>query len=595
MTITNDVKNRPSGWQKSLASILVFTLVFLFPTPTPQAQDTAEVSEPQNFHYPALIRPGLRGGTGETWGSLEYFLPLYQHPRALPFLNYRGTMIDVGASEHNFGGGYRHLFGEDFLITGANLYWDSRHSVHGNRFNQLGVGVEALTKWIDLRSNFYLTLSDEELVSSSSSFRFASTSINRVSAQTIEEPLTGFDYEAGVLVPVISRFIETRAYAGGFFYDSDLGKNLYGFRGRIDIYPSPLFTVQLQVKNDNQSGTDFFVGGYISIPFELGNLVQLKNPFQDFKKFFKLGGGARSMQERMTEPVFRDFDIVTLDHVEDKEEVVVPNVIYVDNRNDADAAESGTLEHPHNTLLEGFGNPRYGPGATIYVRAGDLTSVGYEDSYTLTSNTVLWGQGFEMFPGIGGGAFPKIDCMGADPCVAMGVNTELMGFIIDPGVNGVGATNVSGVSIHHNTITGHTMNGIIISNTDGGVHTGFSIFGNTITGNGTNGIYVYNTGGSTTSGFTARGNTITGNSYNGIYTYNGDSSTMSDFRFMGNTISGNGGHGIVVQNQDNSSANNFTFQGNTVTGNDYNGIYERQVRSFSRATQKPISRFQEVL
>ena len=563
-----------SGWHKGLALILVLTLAFLFPTPAPQAQEPVEVSEPRAFYHPALIRPGFRGGSGELSGFLEYFLPVVQHERALPFINYRGNLIDGGASEHNLGGGYRHLFGKDLLIAGANVYWDSRYSVHNNRFNQLGFGFEALTKWVDLRSNIYIALSDEEIIesASTSSFKFASTSINRISSTTFEEPLTGFDYEGGVLVPIISRWLETRVYAGGFYYDSDLGKNLYGFRGRADFYPSPLFTVQLKIENNNQSGTDFFAGGYISIPFELGNLVRLKNPFQGAKERFRFGKGARSMRERMTEPVARDSDIVTEEHSETKEEVVVPNVIYVDNRNDGDAAESGTLEHPHNTLLEGFANPRYGPGATIYTRAGDGTSVGYEDSYTLTSRTVLWGQGFQMFPGIGGGPAPKIDCMGANPCVTMGMNTELMGFTIDPGVNGVGALNVSGVNIHHNTIMGHTMFGVIIANTDGGVHTGFTITGNTITGNGYSGIGLYNSGGSTTSGFTANGNTITGNTYSGIFVRTEDDATSMDFTFTGNTMTGNGSDGALVRTDNSSTSMDFTFTNNTVTDNDDDGI-----------------------
>ncbi len=508
-------------------------------------------------------------------------------------------MIDAGASEHNFGGGYRHLFGDDFLIAGGNFYWDSRHSVHNNRLNQLGFGAEALTKWVDFRSNFYLALTDEQLISSSSSFRFASTSINRITSKTFEEPLSGFDYEGGVLVPIVSRWLETRAYAGGFYYDSDLGDNLYGFRSRIDIYPTPLFTIQLQLENDNQSDTDFFIGGYISIPFELGNLVRGKNPFEGLKERFRLGKGARTMRERMTEPVFRDTNVVTEDVVQTEEDVVVSNVIYVDNRNDTDGAENGTLEHPHNTLLEGFANPRYRPGATIYVRAGDGTSVGYEDAYTLTSNTVLWGQGFQRFPGIGGGPAPKIDCMGADPCVTMAMNTQLMGFTIDPGVNGVAATNVSGVSIHHNTITDHTSNGIVISNTDGGTHSGFNLFANVITDNGSNGILIENTGGSTTTNVKIRNNTISDNGSRGIFVDNESSSTATGFTiknnrvmdngddgievsisgsdadtfvFINNTATGNSGHGIHIDADDSSTVRDFTFRRNTLTDNDSDGM-----------------------
>ncbi|NBO46850.1 MAG: hypothetical protein EBU85_07595, partial [Actinobacteria bacterium] len=72
------------------------------------------------------------------------------------FLNSRNTWSDNHQTIGSLGLAVRQLFPEHNVIIGLNGYWDSLHGQGGSEFNQLGVGAEILTQWVDARFNAYL-------------------------------------------------------------------------------------------------------------------------------------------------------------------------------------------------------------------------------------------------------------------------------------------------------------------------------------------------------------------------------------------------------------------------------------------------------
>jgi hypothetical protein len=70
-------------------------------------------------------------------------------------------------------------------------------------------------------------------------YAFGSTSLQYW--ENKEEPLQGLDFELGG--PVFDRCTRTRAYVGGFFYQSRLAKDVNGFRFRTETSLTPWFSL----------------------------------------------------------------------------------------------------------------------------------------------------------------------------------------------------------------------------------------------------------------------------------------------------------------------------------------------------------------
>ena len=82
------------------------------------------------------------------------------------FLNLRGTMDDSNQEIFNAGLGFRYLLEDPGVILGANVFYDHNNSAAGNNFDQLGLGAEVLSKWVDARFNYYLPQNDTKSVGS---------------------------------------------------------------------------------------------------------------------------------------------------------------------------------------------------------------------------------------------------------------------------------------------------------------------------------------------------------------------------------------------------------------------------------------------
>jgi len=327
----------------------------------PAITDAAE-----NANKPPLLTTtlGVRAGDGTVEGFLDILGPIHTFKNGVIFLNPRVGLQDGGEHEFNAGIGYRHLIPDYDLVLGANLYLDSRKTGYGNRFNQLGAGMEILSEWVDFRANYYYPEDDEELIRSyqteetrirtqtsvntttQTSTTDASSSIVagapyssgnsiwqdyitttnyhittrktttiRTDTETttirhlfeqFEAALQGYDLELGVKLPVPEELPEVRLFGGRYAFDNPYGSDLNGWKGRLEVRAGSYLTFDAEVyENDELNGSDYFIGARLQIPFDIFNPVEaLKKVFTPKKR--------RTARDRMyADMVMRDVRVQT--------------------------------------------------------------------------------------------------------------------------------------------------------------------------------------------------------------------------------------------------------------------------------------------
>ncbi len=480
------------------------------------------------------IRPGVMVGddNNPTDFFLDLFFPVTGNEKNLFFLNPHLRFDDEDSNEENIGFGYRGFQFNDKVILGANAYYDTMRSQYDKTYQQLGVGIEVLSQWVDFRSNYYLPISSKRKhIEDLDVYKFGSYEL--LVNKGYEEAMKGIDAEVGVLIPGISNVIETRAYIGGYLYDTETVGTLDGWKFRGEIRPSNLINLNVEVRHDKVRGTDAYFGGYLDIPFSVEAIFKGGDPFKGFKEAAAFGKGARSLKERMTEKVVRDRHIATIATPEE-EDTHVADMIYVNQDNPNPGV--GSLEDPYKDIMDAPDDLRYQDGAYVYVFSWDNDADTYNDVHiTLEPNMVLWGQGYyHPLYKLGGGPRPILDGGGTGTVVTLADNNEIMGFTIQNGEHGIYGEDIKGTYIHHNIIqnNGGVGSGIHIENSFlgadiSGLNLSYIFDSNQIRDNTGDGIYL-STG-------MAGENSVSNSSINNVFT--------------NNTIYDNSGNGIYLYSQ----------------------------------------------
>lgn len=608
-----------SRWGRVLGSMVIVCAVFALAAHASAAT-----------HWTAQLRPGFIAGEGDNPSDFYFdvFLPVWGNDKALVYFNPNLRWDDHDGNEQNFGIGYRRLILNNDMIIGANLFYDQMRSRNNYDYRQIGVGLEMMTKWIDARANYYHPISGRlHHLGSKDEFSFGSSAL--LLHKGWEEQEKGFDVEIGTLVPFISDYVETRAYLGGYMFNSKVRDDITGMKIRAEVRPAKILNINMEVKDDDVNGIDTFIGAYLDIPFSIENVFKGKNPFEGLKDALAFGKGTRSLKERMVEKVIRDRNIPvyeltgrnsSTDHYAD--------MIYV-NQDNSDEGD-GSYENPYQSLDSVPGDELYAPGAWVHVFSWD----NQPDTYYGTNiqwmlpDMVLWGEGYKLrnlgrgpaFNPILDGGFGEVVPVGMTAAVVDAVsgatgpgvvnihdNNEVMGFTIQNGATGIYGNNIKTAYIHDNLIRynyggAYSDTGIHIENS----FTNDEVNGQTLTYRISNNQIVDNSSGiylqtniwgndspyeltDITINNIFENNTVQANGSNGIYVYHylGCNSTtnVSNLKvnnlFTGNTVSNNGDSGIFVYNNVHNHTVGYTlsnvaftntFTGNTVTSNS-TGIY----------------------
>lgn len=287
------------------------------------AKLSSYVDEPTEAKQP--VSPGsitLGGQFSEdlSSGFADILMPVWQPGGHMFFFNPRVFGTDDELERYSVGGGWRWVLPQHEIIVGANAYWDHLDSPNGFEYEQLGVGAEVLTRWVDARFNYYLPEDDvnrtgesdfetEDLGSHRDGDFIVHEQRSKWSWSSVTEAaLEGYYAEAGFLVPGLDKYAELRFFGGYYHYETAQAgtweRSFEGFKGRAELRLPPAVTLDVEYVEDEEIMGGNWTGGIrVTVPFEIGNIFRCRNPFEGIGEMFR--PRQRAFAERMSEMVIR--------------------------------------------------------------------------------------------------------------------------------------------------------------------------------------------------------------------------------------------------------------------------------------------------
>ena len=324
--------------------------------------------------YLGTINSGIKTSDAYTDGNFSVVAPLWSTLGAGSTLSGDVLFIEPyvsygegGEIASSVGFGWRHLFGsqpisalseqgartagflDEGVFVGANVFVDMLDTEADNQFWQLGVGLEIGTRYLELRGNYYIPLSDKQLAEETrtrETFRssrtrnstyltgtgdpyatgysiaqdaqyatYATTTTTTTTIERLfrryEEGMEGWDAEMALLVPGLDRYFDLRLIGGYYAFDNQpFGPqtggtgNVEGWKAGVEVRPVPAIILNgTWYEDERLTGSDWTVGVQLQLPFEMGDLG-------DGKGFWGRIGDAftprrRHLVERIAEPVRR--------------------------------------------------------------------------------------------------------------------------------------------------------------------------------------------------------------------------------------------------------------------------------------------------
>jgi len=575
---------------------------------------------------PGAFWTGAAAGENEERAFGDLLIPVAADRYGLWLLNTRYSFDDDSEEEFNLGIVRRFFLPERDLILGVNLYYDSRWTRHDNHFNQLGFGLEWLSRFVDARANYYLPEHKEELVDS-----FTQTDEQKESRswwsdpyardhrirqrQTIETRTTrttylferheqareGYDMEIGLCLPCPAHLPETRIFAGWYHWDAEYtgDDDIEGLKSRLEIRALPVVFLDASWFEDKElNGSHWLFGARLRLPFDAGNLAHGRNPFAGA---FSASRRPTQFRERLLEMVMRDPKLRMEDSgyrenraarkVETsvsrsrKYYTLLDDVTFVDGDNNS--TEDGTAEHPYNTIQEG--NDHAFGGRNVYVFAAAQV---YDGNVRASAGTTIIGEGHPI-RGHGGKYFggrhrPVVTGNGTGPAIILADGCTLEGFrITNPGTTQgndpvFGLPGYMGVGVYAAYPTNIYVADNIFENCSHGmmlVSDGFedfypSVWDNTFRNNRGVGLWIR---GRTSSGdmlLDLYGNQYAHNGSDGLRV-RGEGTTFGVYNLENESARDNAGHGISLE-MPSSMIADIHMRDISASGNGSNGVYVSQ-------------------
>lgn len=217
--------------------------------------------------------------------QIDAMIPVLQSKTAGLFLNARGVEITDEEQAAGVGLVVRSLLERPSVILGINGDYAAANTEADNSFEQVAGGVEVLSRWVDVRANYYHPLTDTP----------------QKEGTTIEVALQGWDAEVGVWLPYLSRYAPTAVYAGYYMFDSDDAKeDVDGFKARLESRLHPNVTFDAEWYDDKSyAGTEYYVGVRLHIPLD----------FWKGARMYRGGDRVPPLSARMLDPVHRDLRV----------------------------------------------------------------------------------------------------------------------------------------------------------------------------------------------------------------------------------------------------------------------------------------------
>jgi hypothetical protein len=312
--------------------------------------------EPLTSWCGTILAGGVKGNSDFIEGSLFLVQPLLNTIGTgntmegnVLFVEPYGTWGENGELGASLGLGFRHLFSDQSvsdarsntmtgLLTegfyiGGDVFLDYARSQADNDFWQIGVGLEAGTRYLTVRANYYIPLSDDQTIrrrTETDVTHSKHTSTNTIAGPTavvngqvvqnftkitttrtrtttttrtfelFEEPLEGFDVELALLVPGLDRYCDVQLIGGYFNYEAERSrKDIEGWRAGMEIRPVPAVVLYATWFEDERLYQDEWIAG-VRLEIPLGeNWMDAFTPRR------------RHLAERLFEPVHRKNNSIT--------------------------------------------------------------------------------------------------------------------------------------------------------------------------------------------------------------------------------------------------------------------------------------------
>jgi hypothetical protein len=420
-----------------------------------------------NAHgWTIYARPGVRFGTDDrTLFIMDFLVQLYRDDRNILFFNPKFTPDDQDGFETNLGVGYRRLLFADRVIAGGNVFYDHRRTGWGSEWNQVGVGAEAMAEFnryaaLTGRFNYYFPLTEARVSGGGGGaagyfFRTGGIWTSGAGGGTVEEAPEGFDGEVGVRVPIVSDYVETWVYVGGYHYHGSHVGTIDGVSARLEILPTDFVRLSYEYRNDRTTHGDHHGEVAFEVPFSIDSLCAGKNPFKGLGRRLK---GSRDMKERMVEPVRRDVDIRVVHGAAGGGvggDTLVEDVVFVSETGD-DTDGDGSFENPFKSIGRAVAaihsGGAYAGVTTIHVMNDSDTETAGGGTADLAS-LMIWGSG-QPHPVFGTitnqlSGYPTV----ADELILGGGAVDVFGTTYT-GTNGI-TVNGADANIHHNYFSGN--------------------------------------------------------------------------------------------------------------------------------------------
>lgn len=403
---------------------------------------------------------GIGYSTGYT--TLEGFFSSDYGLTWLPFLDVRGHVFNNGKFAANIGIGGRCQSETKEWIFGANVYCDWRNTHHHN-FEQVGVGLEALSPLWEVRANGYIPVGNR--ASDFFGTTFDHFQGNRIVIEKKRElALYGADAEAGSHLMKCDDF-DVFAGIGPYYFGGQGAKDFFGGKFRLNASWKEYIALEGTVSYDRVF-RDIYQG-QITFSLPLGKTKGVP------KRSCSSCCSSLALDRRMTQPVVRD-EILVLTRKKYKTLAVNPatglpfNVLFVNNLSHS----LGTFESPYSTLASAQNASN--ANDIIYVMPGDGTSRNMDTGITLkngqqllstsSAQTLNTSIGYLTIPAQTTTLTPTISNAGT--VITAANNNTISGLCLEVGTIGISASNVSGLIVKGNTIQ-TSSTGISLTNVGG--------------------------------------------------------------------------------------------------------------------------------
>lgn len=180
----------------------------------------------------AELEGALTYGTGI--GSIGITFPFTLDDGSYFFVEGRGGVAEDSVRFGSFGAGLRKRL-DNGIVLGGYGYYDVLRSAHGNTFQQVSLGAEAIGSVFEGRTNIYLPLTGPKLATE---FNRAFVSGDQLLFRSgRERARRGADAEVGVKLPAFPEDMraQLKLFGGGYWYEGDGMRETVGARARADL------------------------------------------------------------------------------------------------------------------------------------------------------------------------------------------------------------------------------------------------------------------------------------------------------------------------------------------------------------------------